>query len=325
MSPVSNSCYDPELAAAIAAMPAVDMADPVGTRNQLRGQRSAGEEADQLLKNADYVVSELAVPGSDNTHDIPVRVYSRSSSTLAPCILFMHGGAFAFGDLDNEHIKAARLAVDCDATVVSVDYRLAPEHRYPAGLDDCDHVLRWLVANADELAIDTTRVALAGTSAGGCLAAGLALRNRDTQGPPIVFQLLTYPCLDASMSSPSAHACIDTPGWDRPSNEQMWPHYLPVGQDAVSAYASPALAEDLGGLPPALILTAEFDPLRDEAVAYAQRLAAASVSVHLIQTARTFHGFETAAYAAKVTQLAIAQQTAVLRSVLQHSGEGGAA
>jgi acetyl esterase/lipase len=174
---------------------------------------------------------------------------------------------------------------------VSVDYRLAPEHPFPSGLEDCYAALLWLAKESGELGVDAERIAVFGQSAGGGLAAGLALLARDRGGPSLCFQLLGIPELDDRLETPSMVAFTDTPMWNRPSAERSWRYYLgeePNGDTSV--YAAPARAEDLSGLPPAYVSTCEYDPLRDEGMIYALRLLQAGVSVELHQFAGTFHG-----------------------------------
>ena len=175
--------------------------------------------------------------------------------------------------------------------VVSVEYRLAPEHPFPAGLEDCYAALVWTATEAKKLGIDPERIAIAGQSAGGGLAAATALLARDRGGPKLCFQLLEIPELDDRLDTPSMLAFTDTPLWNRPNAVWSWRHYLgPDHRGEVSPYAAPARAENLAGLPPAYISTMEFDPLRDEGILYALRLLQAGVSVELHSYPGTFHG-----------------------------------
>jgi acetyl esterase/lipase len=178
---------------------------------------------------------------------------------------------------------------------VSVEYRLAPEHPFPAGVEDCYAALRWLADNAGALGADPGRLAVAGTSAGGGLAAAVALMARDRGGPALRLQVLSIPELDDRLQTPSMTTFIDTPLWNRPNAVLSWSFYLGREADAapgddVSPYAAPARATDLRGLPPAYVATAELDPLRDEGIAYASALMHAGVPVELHQFPGTFHG-----------------------------------
>ena len=237
---------------------------------------------------------DTVVPGVDDGRSVPVRVYTPSGSGGRPLpgTLYLHGGGFTVGDLDSEHSSAARVAAEAETVVVSVDYRLAPEHPFPAGLDDCYAALLWMTANADELGVDPDRLAVRGASAGGGLAAAVALLARDRSGPALCFQSLAIPELDDRLETPSMVDFVDTPMWNRSRAEQSWQQYLgrPPGGSDVSAYAAPARAVDLSRLPAAYISVCEFDPLRDEGIVYAQRLVQAGVHAELHLYPGTFHG-----------------------------------
>jgi acetyl esterase len=219
---------------------------------------------------------------------VPVRVYRGGQTKPAPVVLYCHAGGFALGNLDTDHRQCVELARRGGCTVVSVDYRLSPEHPYPAPLDDAVTALRWVAANAAELGIDAARIAVAGSSAGAALAAGLAHGATDGSLPPVVFQLLHQPVLD-DRATASKTEFAASPAFDGEGAELMWGHYL--ASDG-SAAAVPARRERLGGLPTALITCAEIDPFRDEAIEYAQRLLRAGVSTELHVFARTCHGFD---------------------------------
>jgi acetyl esterase/lipase len=207
-----------------------------------------------------------------------------------PGVLYIHGGGFVLGSVDTEHAGAVLLARAVGAVVVSVDYRLAPEHPFPAGLDDCYDALTWMRDAADQLEVDLDRLALFGNSAGGGLAAAVALLSRDRGGPSLSFQYLGIPELDDRLETVSMQTFVDTPMWNRPNAELSWQHYLGDDRGEVSAYAAPARATDLSGLPPTYISTMEFDPLRDEGLIYGLRLLQAGVTVELHQFPGTFHG-----------------------------------
>ncbi len=234
----------------------------------------------------------------------------------------IHGGGFVIGSVEAEHAGAALTAIDTGAVVVSVDYRLAPEHPYPAGVHDCYAALSYLHAEADALGVDPARVALSGASAGGGLAAATALLARDRGGPPVCFQLLAIPELDDRLQTGSMQTFVDSPLWNRPLAVQSWQAYLgPLyGSADVPAYAAPARADDLAGLPPAYISTAENDPLRDEGITYAQRLLQAGVSVELHQFPGTFHGSALVTSAA-VSKRAQRESALVLRQALGVEGD----
>jgi acetyl esterase/lipase len=229
----------------------------------------------------------------------------------------IHGGGFVIGSVQAEHAGAALTAIDTGAVVVSVEYRLAPEHPYPAGLHDCYAALSFLHAEADPLGVDPARLALLGASAGGGLAAATALLARDLGGPPVCFQMLHIPELDDRLETPSMQKFVDSPLWNRPLAVKSWQFYLGElsGTGDVPIYASPARATDLAGLPPAYVSTAENDPLRDEGIAYASAMLQAGVSVELHQFPGTFHGSALVTGAA-VSRRAAQEASVVLRRAL---------
>jgi acetyl esterase/lipase len=197
--------------------------------------------------------------------------------------------------------------------VVSVGHRVAPEHRFPAAFDDAYAALAWTAEHASELGVDPGRIAVGGHSAGAGIAAAVALRARDQQGPPIRFQLLNQPELDDRQETWSARQFTDTPWMTRDKLAATWRHYL--GSALASPYAAPARAADLSGLPPAYVATAEFDPLRDEAITYGLGLLQAGVPVELHQWPGTFHGSQ-AILSAEISQRQIAELGAALRRAL---------
>jgi acetyl esterase/lipase len=171
-------------------------------------------------------------------------------------------------------------------------YRLAPDHPFPAGVEDCYATLLWVVRYASRLGIDRSRIAIAGDSAGGGLAAAIAQMARDKKGPPICMQMLLYPVTDCSRTTESANKYTDTPIWNSLANRKMWDIYLKGWDKPISPYASPMHAESLSGLPPAYVETAEFDPLHDEGILYAKRMESDGVIVTLNETKHTVHGYD---------------------------------
>jgi acetyl esterase len=215
---------------------------------------------------------------------VPVRIY-RGGPSPAPVVIYCHSGGFVVGNLDIDHRQCVELARRGECTVISVDYRLAPEHPFPAAIDDATAVLDWAVDNASRLDVDANRLAVAGSSAGGALAAGLAQRR----SPQIVFQLMHQPVLD-DRPTPSTQEFDSTPGFDGPAVASMWRLYL-TGAESVDG-AAPARSTRLAGLPSAFITCSELDPLRDEAIDYAARLLRAGVATDLHVFGRTCHGFD---------------------------------
>jgi acetyl esterase/lipase len=283
--------FDPEIAPLVAAMPQFSGATLEETRALFRAAIASLPPYEPPLPLT--IVDEM-VPARPSGPEVPVRVYTPTTAGPAPspCVLYLHGGAFTHGDLDTEHRGAARVAAEVGVVVVSVDYRLAPEHPFPAALDDCAAALVWVAGHAADLGVDRDRIAVRGASAGGGLAAAVALHARDHGGPGPCFQVLAIPELDDRLETPSMREFVDTPLWDRSRAELSWAHYLgeaPGGAD-VSPYAAPARAADLAGLPPAYVSVCEFDPLRDEGITYAHRLVQAGVHTELHLYPGTFHG-----------------------------------
>ncbi|MFF6888797.1 alpha/beta hydrolase [Streptomyces sp. NPDC012421] len=236
-------------------------------------------------------VRELRVPGPAGAPAVRLRVYRpRDEPAALPAVLWIHGGGFCLGSVDSVHAGAAQAALHARAVVVAVSYRLAPEHPYPAPLDDCWAALEWTAGHADELGADPARLAVAGASSGGALAAGLTLLARDRGGPALHFQHLSTPVLDDRLATASMNAFTDTPVWNRRLAAESWELYL-GGPGPAVPYAAPARAEDLSGLPPAYLSTAGLDPLRDEGLAYGLRLAAAGVPVEVHNFPGAYHAF----------------------------------
>jgi len=234
-------------------------------------------------------VEDRTLPGP--TGPIRIRLYAPETSSPLPILAFFHGGGWVTGDLDTHDSACRGLANRASCLVVAVDFRCAPEHRFPAPLEDCWAAVEWLGREGAELGGDPARLALCGDSAGGNLAAAGAVRARDRGGPPIAAQLLVYPVLDCNLETPSYLAKATGYGLTRDSMRWYWEQYLGEGGDGLSPEASPLRTGDLAGLPPALVVTCEHDPLHDEGVAYARRLAAAGVRVEQIDEAGMIHGY----------------------------------
>jgi acetyl esterase/lipase len=304
---------DPELHRAATLQPVVDYADPESVRATLRRSFKLSR-ALRPAPPGDVEVSDRSIPARPGAPEIPVRIYSpQRRQDRIPALLFFHGGAFVAGDLETEDLRCREYTHRLGILVLSVDYRLAPENRFPAAFQDCWDSLLWLHASAAELGVDPRRIAVGGSSAGGALAAAVALFARDEGGPPIALQLLLYPVIDNLMGTASMAACVATPGWNQPNSVQMWRHYLDGRSGAdVSPYAAPARATDLRGLPRAYVMTADRDPLRDEGIAYATRLVSADVATEVHNFPGTFHGFDAAAPLAALSLRALGEQAAVI-------------
>jgi acetyl esterase len=232
-------------------------------------------------------------------HEIPLRIYRPRSlpdaRTDVPVVMWFHGGGWVLGDVVGHDPLCTFLAAQVGCVVVSVDYRMAPEHPFPAPLDDSYAALQWVADDAVALGVDPARLAVGGDSAGGNLAAVCALRARDRGGPALALQVLVYPVTDHDMTTASY---VERGGEDalmgRRSMQWFWDHYIPDPADRANPEASPLRAPDLSGLAPAVVVTAEYDPLRDEGLAYAQRLREAAVGVtahHYEDMAHPFFSF----------------------------------
>ncbi|GII92461.1 alpha/beta hydrolase [Sinosporangium siamense] len=218
-----------------------------------------------------------------------VRIYRRKPTGLAGALLWYHGGGWASGDLDSGDRRCRAIAAAADVAVINVDYRLAPEFRFPAGLEDCYRALSWAVGQAGRLGFDPARVGVGGESAGGNLAAAVALLARERGGPPLRLQVMEIPALDLTLSSPSIEEYAEGYVLTAAALEVYVRDYL-GGHDAADPLVSPLLAGDLSGLPPALIAVAEYDPLADDGRRYARRLAEAGVPATLLDFAGHVHG-----------------------------------
>jgi acetyl esterase/lipase len=264
---------DPELAPMLEVLPDL---------SQGMADIAAARELMALMIPSGPTPGEEALDISDLTHDgVGLRVYRPMDPAPGAGVLYLHGGGFCLGSVASEHGGAVQIALALNVVVVSVEYRLAPEHPYPAGLDDCYAGLQYLSTLVD-------RIAVHGQSAGGGLAAATVLRARDLGGPAIAFQSLGMPELDDRLETTSMQQFVATPLWSRPQAVKSWEYYL--GGKPADAYAAPARAVDLSGLPPAHVTVMELDPLRDEGIDYAARMLQSGVSVELHAYPGTFHG-----------------------------------
>ncbi|HEX4428622.1 MAG TPA: alpha/beta hydrolase [Frankiaceae bacterium] len=283
---------DPEIASVVPFLPAPSAGATIEEGRQ-RLEEMLGAGTGPVPGEEALTVTHRTIPGPEGAPEVPVIIYQpKSAAGPLPCVLDYHGGAFIMGTAQMNHPANVRIATEAGAVLVAVDYRLAPEHPFPAGIDDCYAALLWVQENAAELGVDTTRVAVMGGSAGGALAAGVAQMARDRGGPAICFQALGIPVTDDRLTSWSSQTFGDTPMFNRPGAEHMWECYLGAGYQGreTSPYAAPNRAADLAGLPPAYVQTMDLDPLRDEGIDYAYRMMTAGVSVELHAYPGTFHG-----------------------------------
>ncbi|MBY3989927.1 alpha/beta hydrolase [Rhodococcus fascians] len=283
----SNYALDPELGDQLAALPKLDGPDIRASRQNLADAMSRLPEPD----STGVIVERREVPGSGSEQAVPVIVYRPDHQVKRACVVDVHGGGFTMGSAAMNHAANIGIVRRLGAPVVSVDYRLAPEHPFPAALDDCYSALRWAQSGGHEDDAGEVSIALHGFSAGAGLCAALALLARDNDGPPIAFQYLGCPLLDDRLETRSMREFTNTPMWTRSMTASSWRSYLGTKHTSdAPKYAAPGRAEDLSGLPPTYISVMTFDPLRDEGIAYAQRLLEGGVPTELHLFPGTFHG-----------------------------------
>jgi acetyl esterase len=277
---------------------------PQQARDSVR-QRSAALPREEVQSARDY---RVAVDGGA----ITVRVFTPRGTAPLPALVYFHGGGWVTGDIDTHEGICRTLANAAGCVVASVDYRCAPEFTYPAAAEDAYAATRWVVDNARELGVDVRRLAVIGDSAGGNLAAAVSLMARDRKGPSISMQVLVYPVTDCDFTRPS---CIDNAEGYLLTTDSMkyyWDQYAP-GDRRLQPYASPMRAASLAGLPPALVITCEYDPLRDEGEAYAAKLAAAGVPVAQTRYPGMIHAFFRFTNVLDAARAAVKEVTAALR------------
>ncbi|MDQ3103966.1 MAG: alpha/beta hydrolase [Actinomycetota bacterium] len=284
---------------------------------RLAYNRLQAELAAESPDDGTVTYEDRSAPGPAGA--VPVRVYRPAAVTgTLPLVLFIHGGGMMLGSVETAHLAARRLTAAVQCVLVSVDYRLAPEHPDPAPVEDCYAALLWAAATVADLGADASRLAVYGPSAGGGLAAGVALLARDRGGPALVLQALIYPMLDDRNDTRSSHEIIDLGVWDRAANLEGWGCLLGdrVGTGGVSPYAAPARATDLRGLPPAYIDVGELDLFRDEDIDYATRLLQAGVPTELHVYAGGVHGGEAYAPEAALSARVLGWRVDALRRAL---------
>ena len=283
---------DPQIAAilellASSGAPSLASGSPEQARAAFRFTTVDMRDPATLVDVASIENQQIPGPGGS----IPVRIYRPAADGAVPTIVFFHGGGFVIGDLDTHDDHGRLLCRDVNAVVVSIDYRLAPEHKFPAGFEDCYAATRWAADNIAVLGGDATRLAVAGDSAGGNLAAAVALAARE-QGPALAAQLLIYPGVDFSDDGTHASRIENAEGYFLTADDMVWfrEHYI-TDEHVQDPRASVLHAEDLSGVAPAVIGVGEFDPLRDEGEAYAKKLSGAGVEVLLHRFDGMVHGF----------------------------------
>ncbi|MGC9948186.1 MAG: alpha/beta hydrolase [Bryobacteraceae bacterium] len=259
-------------------------------------------------------VEDSSVPHPE--YPVPIRIYTPAAEGPFACLVYFHGGGWVVCDPDTHDGICRSLARESGAVVVAVDYRLSPEYKFPAAVEDCYVATGWIAANAGPLGIDPRRIAVGGDSAGGNLATVMCMKSRDESGPALALQALVYPVTNlVSFDTASYKEFAEGYYLTRAEMEWFRGHYLARAEDAQNPYASPLLARDLRGLPPALVITAECDPLRDEGEAYARRLAEAGVEVTCTRYAGMIHPFFSLGGPLSQSRRAIEQVAAAVRGL----------
>lgn len=313
---MDQSKLDTELAEALLDFPVLDIWDDIPA---VRAHVDEIADAIQLNQGTSDGVStsDHLIPGPEGAPWVSVRVYRpKDGGASLPALLWMHGGGYVLGSLQGDDYLVRCLVEQVRCIVVSVDYRLAPEHPFPGPLEDCYAALLWLAGHADALGVDPTRLAIGGLSAGGGLAAGLAILARDRATVKIMFQMLLCPMIDDRNITASSHAVMDPRLWNRESNKRGWAAYLGdlYGTKSIPACAAVSRAENLNDLPPAYIPVGSLDLFLDENIKYANGLNKASVPADLQVFPGGFHAFEFVVPTARVSKLAMTMHYEKLRA-----------
>mgnify|MGYP001160827188 FL=1 len=270
----------------------------------------------ELPPNENMVIEDREIPGPEDAPSVGVRIYRpKAASGVLPGIFFIHGVGMIMGSVEGENLKATELCEAIQAVVVSVEYRLAPEHPHLAPVQDCYAALKWMAKNADDLAFDPNRLAVVGGSAGGGLTIATTMMARDKGFPRICFQMPLYPMIDDRNETPSSYEIMDLGIWDREGNVEAWQWYL--GGKPADDYAAPARAENLAGLPPTFIDVGELDLFRDEDIQFAARLIQAGVPTELHVYPGAYHASEVFAPEAALSQSILSRRTEALLRALK--------
>jgi len=312
---------DPELKEPIKMM--LSQMPPTSFDN-LPAARAASKHMMAAMKSQLPVISgvtteDRTIPGPAGAPDVIVRIYRpEKQSGLLPALLWIHGGGYMLGEIDQEDFTAKNFTLAGECVVASVEYRLAPENPYPAPLEDCYAALKWLATHADELKVDRSRIAIGGASAGGGLAAGLALLSRDRNEVKTVFQLLVYPMINDCNINPASDVLPDTLFWTRENNLAGWRSYLGCkpGGEGISCYAAAFRAENLAGLPAAYITVGDIDLFAQEDIEYTQRLMEAGVPTELHVYPGGCHAFDMLVPGADISKRFIADIYRALKRAL---------
>ncbi len=279
---------------------------------------SAAERRELRRAQSVVQVQDLQISGPGG--NVALRIYKPSSAAILPVLVFFHGGGWVTGDLETHDFQCRLVSRWANCAVVHVNYRHAPEHPFPAAIDDAYAGASWVADNAASLGLDATRIAVGGDSAGGNLAAAVTLLAAERGAPTFIFQYLAYPVTDAAMDTPSVRENATGFGLTAEAMRWFWDQYVPDKSQRFHPVASPLRAENLRGLPAAFVLTAEFDPLRDEGEAYAARLREAGVPVQLKRYDGLIHGFLGQTAEIDAARLAMADLTNALREAFAREG-----
>ena len=297
-------------------LPAAHTVSPAEARaNAKKRPRAPGPEVAK--------VDDRTIPGPDG--DVPVRIYTPEGDGPFPILAWYHGGGWVVGDLESADASARSLCVGGGCVVVSVDYRLAPDTKFPGPAEDCWAATTWAVENASSINGDASRLAVGGDSSGGNLAAAMCLMAADRGGPAIALQVLVYPVTDVDFNTVSYGENAEGYSLTKATMQWYWDQYLSGREDAANPYAAPLQAKSLAGQPPALVITAEYDPLRDEGEAYAQRLREAGVETTATRYDGMIHGFFGMGAVVDKGQQAVDEACAALRNAFAHSRAPSAA
>jgi acetyl esterase len=292
----------------ITTLPGIETLTPQAARDR---SKLFAEARRQMGAEPVHEVRDVKIAGPAG--EIPIRIYAPAIPKPAPALVYFHGGGWVLGDLESHDPVCRSLANQAQCVVASVDYRLAPEAKFPAAVEDSYAATEWVASNAGELGIDSGRIAVGGDSAGGNLAAVITHMARDRKGPALIYQVLIYPATDMRMTAPSIEENAAGPLLTKASIIWFIDHYLPGEEDKTDPMASPSLVSDLRGLPAAFVLTAECDPLRDEGEAYGRSLDQAGVPVEVKRYAGMPHGFFSFGAALDTAKQAVADTTIRLR------------
>lgn len=277
-------------------------------------------ESPKLERSPEVRVQVRHIQGPASELLLKVYEPKNREAAVLPAVYWIHGGGYVLGSPDGDDGFCEYMVNEIHCVVISIDYRLAPEHPYPAAIEDCYAGLKWTAEHAEALHIDSSRIAIAGASAGGGLTAALSLMARDKGGPEIAFQMPLYPMLDDRNETPSSYEINEEnmpAAWNRESNLTAWRMYLGAGvSDEISPYAAPGRAKDVTGIPPTYTFIGQLDPFRDETIDYVSRLAQAGVPVEFHLYPGCFHGFDAIFNEADICKQARSQCVNALKKAL---------